>query len=96
MSRDGSVEESIYVNSAFESLSSTFTFYFCLHFKQEKTHLPPPSFCYILSAHPDLGQIDIIEDDPVAEGAAGDVEGAAGECRQGQLHGGHAVWLGSG
>uniref|UniRef100_A0A8C2QVE8 DUF4503 domain-containing protein n=1 Tax=Capra hircus TaxID=9925 RepID=A0A8C2QVE8_CAPHI len=34
---------------------------------EEKTHLPPPSFCYILSAHPDLGQIDIIEDDPVAE-----------------------------
>ena len=42
-------------------------FYFCLHFKQEKTHLPPPSFCYILSAHPDVGQIDVIEDDPVAE-----------------------------
>ncbi|XP_068839874.1 DNA repair-scaffolding protein isoform X2 [Capricornis sumatraensis] len=34
---------------------------------EEKTHLPPPSFCYILSAHPDLGQIDVIEDDPVAE-----------------------------
>ncbi|KAB0371821.1 hypothetical protein FD755_016759, partial [Muntiacus reevesi] len=47
--------------------ASAFTFYFCLHFKQEKTHLPPPSFCYILSAHPDVGQIDVIEDDPVAE-----------------------------
>ncbi|XP_065759462.1 DNA repair-scaffolding protein isoform X3 [Muntiacus reevesi] len=34
---------------------------------KEKTHLPPPSFCYILSAHPDVGQIDVIEDDPVAE-----------------------------
>uniref|UniRef100_A0A4W2GZ91 Scaffold protein involved in DNA repair n=2 Tax=Bos indicus x Bos taurus TaxID=30522 RepID=A0A4W2GZ91_BOBOX len=34
---------------------------------EEKTHLPPPSFCYILSAHPDVGQIDVIEDDPVAE-----------------------------
>lgn len=67
VSRDGSVEESIYVNSAFESFGSAFTFYFCLHFKQEKTHLPPPSFCYILSAHPDVGQIDVIEDDPVAE-----------------------------
>lgn len=29
--------------------------------------MPPPSFCYILSAHPDVGQIDVIEDDPVAE-----------------------------
>ncbi|XP_040117107.1 DNA repair-scaffolding protein [Oryx dammah] len=34
---------------------------------EKKTHLPPPSFCYILSAHPDMGQIDVIEDDPVAE-----------------------------
>ena len=63
VSRDGSV----YVNSAFESFSSAFTFYFCLLFKQEKTHLPSPSFCYILSAHPDVGQIDVIEDDPVVE-----------------------------
>ncbi|XP_045705378.1 DNA repair-scaffolding protein isoform X2 [Phyllostomus hastatus] len=29
---------------------------------QVKTHLPLPSFCYILTAHPNLGQIDIIED----------------------------------
>ncbi|KAM9690140.1 DNA repair-scaffolding protein isoform 2-T2 [Dama dama] len=34
---------------------------------EEKTHLPPPSFCYILSAHPDVGQIDVIEDNPVVE-----------------------------
>ncbi|XP_054548253.1 DNA repair-scaffolding protein isoform X2 [Talpa occidentalis] len=27
-----------------------------------KTHLPLPSFCYILTAHPNLGNIDIIED----------------------------------
>ncbi|XP_012578518.1 PREDICTED: DNA repair-scaffolding protein isoform X2 [Condylura cristata] len=26
------------------------------------THLPYPSFCYILTAHPNLGHIDIIED----------------------------------
>ncbi|XP_055288610.1 DNA repair-scaffolding protein isoform X2 [Moschus berezovskii] len=34
---------------------------------EEKTHMPPPSFCYILSAHPDLGQIDVIENDPIVE-----------------------------
>ncbi|KAM5313576.1 DNA repair-scaffolding protein isoform 2-T2 [Glossophaga mutica] len=30
--------------------------------EEVKTHLPLPSFCYILTAHPNLGQIDIIED----------------------------------
>ncbi|XP_054451202.1 DNA repair-scaffolding protein isoform X2 [Pteronotus mesoamericanus] len=30
--------------------------------EEVKTYLPPPSFCYILTAHPNLGQIDIIED----------------------------------
>ncbi|XP_034506026.1 DNA repair-scaffolding protein isoform X4 [Ailuropoda melanoleuca] len=29
---------------------------------QVETHVPPPSFCYILTAHPNVGQIDIIED----------------------------------
>lgn len=41
--------------------------YFCLHFEQEKNHLPPPSFCYILTAHPNLAQIDIIEEDPISK-----------------------------
>ncbi|XP_045042041.1 DNA repair-scaffolding protein isoform X2 [Desmodus rotundus] len=31
-------------------------------FEEVKTHLPLPSFCYVLTAHPNLGQIDIIED----------------------------------
>ncbi|XP_058420530.1 DNA repair-scaffolding protein isoform X3 [Diceros bicornis minor] len=35
--------------------------------EEVKTHLPPPSFCYILTAHPNLGQIDIIEEDPVSK-----------------------------
>ncbi|XP_014643525.1 PREDICTED: DNA repair-scaffolding protein isoform X3 [Ceratotherium simum simum] len=35
--------------------------------EQVKTHLPPPSFCYILTAHPNLGQIDIIEEDPISK-----------------------------
>ncbi|XP_011929884.1 PREDICTED: DNA repair-scaffolding protein isoform X3 [Cercocebus atys] len=30
-----------------------------------KTHLPPPALCYILTAHPNLGQIDIIDGDPI-------------------------------
>ncbi|XP_047277594.1 DNA repair-scaffolding protein isoform X4 [Homo sapiens] len=30
-----------------------------------KTHLPPPALCYILTAHPNLGQIDIIDEDPI-------------------------------
>ncbi|XP_057590348.1 DNA repair-scaffolding protein isoform X3 [Hippopotamus amphibius kiboko] len=34
---------------------------------EEKTHLPPPSFCYILTARPNLGQIDIIEEDPISK-----------------------------
>ena len=29
--------------------------------------MPPPSFCYILSAHPNVGQIDIIEGDPISK-----------------------------
>ncbi|XP_066122190.1 DNA repair-scaffolding protein isoform X1 [Saccopteryx bilineata] len=32
-----------------------------------KTHLPPPSFCYILTAHPYMGQVDIIEEDPISK-----------------------------
>jgi hypothetical protein len=39
----------------------------CLHFKQVKTDVPPPTFCYILSAHPSLGQIEIIEEDPISK-----------------------------
>ncbi|XP_032325921.1 DNA repair-scaffolding protein isoform X3 [Camelus ferus] len=35
--------------------------------EEETTHLPPPSFCYILSAHPNLGQIDVIDEDPVSK-----------------------------
>ncbi|XP_008975135.1 DNA repair-scaffolding protein isoform X2 [Pan paniscus] len=30
-----------------------------------KSHLPPPALCYILTAHPNLGQIDIIDEDPI-------------------------------
>ncbi|XP_036119805.1 DNA repair-scaffolding protein [Molossus molossus] len=30
--------------------------------EEVKTHLPPPSFCYILTARPGLGRIDVIED----------------------------------
>nr|XP_036849579.1 DNA repair-scaffolding protein isoform X2 [Manis javanica] len=36
-------------------------------YEEVKTHLPPPSFCYILTAPPNQGQIDIIEEDPVAQ-----------------------------
>ncbi|XP_041533813.1 DNA repair-scaffolding protein isoform X2 [Microtus oregoni] len=32
-----------------------------------KTCLPPPTFCYIFSAHPSLGHIDTIEGDPISE-----------------------------
>ncbi|XP_072669901.1 DNA repair-scaffolding protein isoform X7 [Canis lupus baileyi] len=35
--------------------------------EEVKTHVPPPSFCYILSAHPNVGQIDIIEGDPISK-----------------------------
>ncbi|XP_070077680.1 DNA repair-scaffolding protein isoform X21 [Equus przewalskii] len=35
--------------------------------EQVKAHLPPPSFCYVLTAHPNLGQIDIIEEDPISK-----------------------------
>ncbi|XP_074242739.1 DNA repair-scaffolding protein isoform X5 [Saimiri boliviensis] len=31
-----------------------------------KTHLPPPALCYILTAQPSLGQIDIIDGDPIS------------------------------
>ncbi|XP_036685814.1 DNA repair-scaffolding protein isoform X2 [Balaenoptera musculus] len=34
---------------------------------EEKTHLPPASFCYILTAHPNLGQIDAIEEDSISK-----------------------------
>ncbi|XP_047579624.1 DNA repair-scaffolding protein isoform X5 [Lutra lutra] len=32
-----------------------------------KNHMPSPSFCYILTAHPNVGQIDIIEEDPISK-----------------------------
>ncbi|XP_016054433.1 PREDICTED: DNA repair-scaffolding protein [Miniopterus natalensis] len=35
--------------------------------EEVRTPLPPPSFCYILTAHPHLGQIDIIGEDPVSK-----------------------------
>ncbi|KAM6171418.1 DNA repair-scaffolding protein [Erethizon dorsatum] len=35
--------------------------------KEVKTHLPPPAFCYIFSAHPSLEHIDIIEEDPISK-----------------------------
>ncbi|XP_058524585.1 DNA repair-scaffolding protein isoform X1 [Ochotona princeps] len=34
--------------------------------EQVKTHLPPPTFCYILTGHPNLGQIDVIKDDSLS------------------------------
>uniref|UniRef100_A0A8C9PU71 Scaffold protein involved in DNA repair n=1 Tax=Spermophilus dauricus TaxID=99837 RepID=A0A8C9PU71_SPEDA len=34
---------------------------------QVKSHLPPPSFCYVLSVHPNLGQIDMIEGDSISK-----------------------------
>ncbi|XP_057620920.1 DNA repair-scaffolding protein isoform X1 [Chionomys nivalis] len=40
----------------------------CGHPSEEiKTCLPPPTFCYIFSAHPSLGHIDTIEGDPISE-----------------------------
>ncbi|XP_073924602.1 DNA repair-scaffolding protein isoform X5 [Castor canadensis] len=35
--------------------------------EEVKTDVPPPTFCYILSAHPSLGQIEIIEEDPISK-----------------------------
>ncbi|XP_037659343.1 DNA repair-scaffolding protein isoform X2 [Choloepus didactylus] len=35
--------------------------------EEVKTNLPPPSFCYILTAHPNLGQIDVMEEDPISK-----------------------------
>ncbi|XP_044101568.1 DNA repair-scaffolding protein isoform X4 [Neovison vison] len=35
--------------------------------EEVKNHMPPPSFCYILTAHPNVGQIDIIEEDPISK-----------------------------
>uniref|UniRef100_A0A452TWK6 Scaffold protein involved in DNA repair n=1 Tax=Ursus maritimus TaxID=29073 RepID=A0A452TWK6_URSMA len=35
--------------------------------EEVKTPVPPPSFCYILTAHPNGGQIDIIEEDPISK-----------------------------
>ncbi|XP_075861439.1 DNA repair-scaffolding protein isoform X3 [Microcebus murinus] len=35
--------------------------------EEVKTHLPLPAFCYILTAHPVLGQIDILEEDPISK-----------------------------
>ncbi|XP_021104679.1 DNA repair-scaffolding protein isoform X3 [Heterocephalus glaber] len=35
--------------------------------KEVKTHLPPPAFCYIFSAHPSLEHIDITEEDPMSK-----------------------------
>nr|XP_040150015.1 DNA repair-scaffolding protein isoform X2 [Ictidomys tridecemlineatus] len=35
--------------------------------EEVKSHLPPPSFCYVLSVHPNLGQIDMIEGDSISK-----------------------------
>ncbi|XP_030160132.1 DNA repair-scaffolding protein isoform X2 [Lynx canadensis] len=35
--------------------------------EEVKTRVPPPSFCYILSAHPSVGQIDVIEEDHISK-----------------------------
>ncbi|XP_057163764.1 DNA repair-scaffolding protein isoform X2 [Ursus arctos] len=35
--------------------------------EEVETPVPPPSFCYILTAHPNGGQIDIIEEDPISK-----------------------------
>ncbi|KAM5298282.1 DNA repair-scaffolding protein [Ctenodactylus gundi] len=35
--------------------------------KEGKTHLPPPTFCYIFSAQPSLARIDIIEEDRISK-----------------------------
>ncbi|KAM4824738.1 DNA repair-scaffolding protein isoform X1 [Urocitellus parryii] len=35
--------------------------------EEVKSHLPSPSFCYVLSVHPNLGQIDMIEGDSISK-----------------------------
>ncbi|KAM9626818.1 LOW QUALITY PROTEIN: uncharacterized protein ACIGJ3_018789 [Trichechus inunguis] len=35
--------------------------------EEVQADLPPPSFCYIFTAHPNLGQIDIIEEHPISK-----------------------------
>ncbi|XP_008842728.1 DNA repair-scaffolding protein isoform X2 [Nannospalax galili] len=35
--------------------------------EEATTYLPPPMFCYIFSVHPSLGQVDIIEGDPISK-----------------------------
>ncbi|XP_008049448.1 DNA repair-scaffolding protein-like [Carlito syrichta] len=35
--------------------------------EETKTHLPPPAFCYILTTHSNLGQIDVIEGDHISK-----------------------------
>ncbi|XP_047697941.1 DNA repair-scaffolding protein isoform X1 [Prionailurus viverrinus] len=35
--------------------------------EEVETRVPPPSFCYILSAHPSVGQIDVIEEDRISK-----------------------------
>ncbi|XP_006880587.1 PREDICTED: DNA repair-scaffolding protein-like [Elephantulus edwardii] len=35
--------------------------------EEVQADMPPPNFCYILTLHPNLGQIDIIEEDPVSK-----------------------------
>ncbi|KAL6083714.1 hypothetical protein STEG23_014613, partial [Scotinomys teguina] len=35
--------------------------------EEKKSCLPPPTFCYIFSAHPSLGHVDTIEGDPISE-----------------------------
>ncbi|XP_046929866.1 DNA repair-scaffolding protein isoform X2 [Lynx rufus] len=35
--------------------------------EEVETRVPPPSFCYILSAHPSVGQIDVIEEDHISK-----------------------------
>ncbi|XP_006170512.1 DNA repair-scaffolding protein isoform X3 [Tupaia chinensis] len=35
--------------------------------EEVKAHLPPPTFCYILMAQPNVGRIDVTEEDPVSE-----------------------------
>ncbi|XP_053064281.1 DNA repair-scaffolding protein isoform X2 [Acinonyx jubatus] len=35
--------------------------------EEVETRVPPPSFCYILSAHPSVGRIDVIEEDRISK-----------------------------
>ncbi|XP_049709460.1 DNA repair-scaffolding protein isoform X1 [Elephas maximus indicus] len=35
--------------------------------EEVQADLPPPTFCYLLTAHPNLGQIDVIEEDPISK-----------------------------